>query len=44
MGGRKQIQKAHENAVVQQFAQFRLQSRDEEWLIIQNHEARLMDF
>ena len=37
MGGRKQIKEAHEKAVVQQFAQFLVQSRDEEWDIIQNH-------
>ncbi len=38
MGGRKQIQKAYEKAVVQQFAQFRLQSRAENWHIVQDHE------
>lgn len=38
MGGRKQIQKAHEKAVVQQFAQFCLQSPAENWHIVQDHE------
>ena len=38
MAGRKQIQKAHEKAVVQRFTQFLLQLRNKEWHIIQNHE------
>ena len=37
MGGRKQIQEAHEKAAVERFIQFLVRSRDEKWDIVQNH-------